>query len=293
MSKTMSAWDLVSQPPAPLIINLAPTGMVPSRTQTPNIPLAPREIISDVCRCIDLGASMVHLHARSEDGSPTDDPDIYAEIITGIRVHAPEVIIVTTTSGRCGFTIEQRASTLYLDGMAKPDMASLTPGSMNFSSGVSINEPDTIRHLAEIMKEKGIKPELEIFDLGMLNFALVLIDKGYIDPPFYFNIILGNMASVQAKLLHLAAIINDLPPQSCWSLGGIGRFQSHANALGVVIGHGVRVGLEDNLWFDAERTRLAGNADLVERIVRQAASFNRDIAQPIDVRQRLGLGSMP
>jgi 3-keto-5-aminohexanoate cleavage enzyme len=274
---------------APLIINLAPTGMVPTRSQTPYVPLTAGEIITDVRRCIGLGVSMVHLHARSEDGLPTSDPNIYIDIISEIRAHTPEVIIIATTSGRGGLELKRRTSTLYLDGLAKPDMASLTPGSMNFSSEASINEPSTIQRLAEIMKERGIKPELEIFDLGMVNYARILIDKGFIEPPFYFNIILGNVATVQTKLLHLASIVNDLPPQSYWSLGGIGQFQSHANALGVVIAHGVRVGLEDNLWLDADRTRLASNADLVERIVRQADSFERDIARPSHVRQLLGL----
>ena len=276
----------------PLIINLAPTGMVPTRSQTPHVPLTPGEIITDVCQCIELGVSMIHLHARSKDGSTSSDPEIYAEIITAIRAHAPDAIIVTTTSGRSGLAIERRASTLYLDGAAKPDMASLTPGSMNFSSEASINEPAVIQQLAEIMKEKGIKPELEIFDLGMVNYAKILIDKGFIEPPFYFNIILGNVATVQTKLLHIAAIINDLPPQSYWSLGGIGLCQSRANALGVVLGHGVRVGLEDNLWLDPECTRLARNADLVKRVARHAASIDRDIARPSYVRQRLGLGKV-
>src|SRR3990172_2887954 len=155
--------------PAPLIINLAPTGMLPNRSKTPYVPLTPKEIIKDVCRCIELGVSMVHLHARSEDGSPTNDPVLYTEIISDIRAFAPEVIIITTTSGRGGLEIERRTSTLYLKGAAKPDMASLTPGSMNFSSETSTNRPSDIRRLTEIMKEKDIKPELEIFDLGMVN----------------------------------------------------------------------------------------------------------------------------
>jgi 3-oxoadipate:acetyl-CoA acetyltransferase len=288
MSKVAGTQEAVN---APLIINLAPTGMLPTREQTPHAPLTPQEIIAVAGRCLDLGASMVHLHARATDGSPTADAGIYAEIITGIRNHAPDAVIVTTTSGRSGFSLEQRASTLFLEGAAKPDMASLTTGSVNFPSGASVNDPATIRRLAEIMQERGIRPELEIFDLGMLNYAQVLIDKGLVEPPFYFNIILGNIGSAQVRLSHLAAIIDGLPQQSCWSLGGIGRFQAQANALGVVFGHGVRVGLEDNLWLDAGRTRLASNADLVERVVRQAAACERQIATPAHVRRQLGLAA--
>jgi 3-keto-5-aminohexanoate cleavage enzyme len=273
----------------PLIINLAPTGMVPTRAQSPLVPLNPSEIAEDTARCAALGVSMVHLHARAQDGTPTEDIAVYKEIIDAIREQTPEMIIVTTTSGRVASEVERRASTLYLDHKFKPDMASLTLGSMNFSREASVNAPQTITRLAQIMQESGIKPELEIFDLGMVNFAKILIDKGLIEPPYYFNILLGNPGTAQATLLHLAAIIGDLPPQSIWSLGGIGRFQTQANALGVVMGHGVRVGLEDNLWLDNERTQLADNMQLVRRITAQAEALGRPIAQAQQVRNMLGL----
>lgn len=269
----------------PLVINLAPTGLVPNREQTPHIPLTPSEIAADVLRCVELGVSMVHLHARE----PSDDCSVFADIITRIRKKSPEVVVITSTSGRRMKEVERRASTIYLEGDAKPDMASLTLGSMNFSTEASVNDPKTIMRLAEIMLERGIRPELEIFDLGMVNVAKILIDKGLIAPPFYFNILLGNPATAQATLLHIAAIVNELPPQSVWSLGGIGRFQLKANALGVVMGNGVRVGLEDNLWLDDARTQLATNAQLVERIVAQANALGRPIASVESVREMLGL----
>lgn len=274
----------------PLIVNLAPTGLVPTREHSPHVPLTTAEIVADVLRCVELGASMVHLHAREPDGSPSIDSDVFAEIITGIRTRAPEVVIVSTTSGRRVKEVEQRAATLYLEGAAKPDMASLTLGSMNFATEASINDPRTITRLAEIMKERGIRPELEVFDLGMVNFAKILIDKDIIRPPFYFNILLGNPATAQATMLHLATIVNELPPQSVWSLAGIGRFQTRANALGVVMGNGVRVGLEDNLWLDDARTRLATNEQLVARVVAQANALGRPIASAQSVRERLGIG---
>ncbi|MES2072365.1 MAG: 3-keto-5-aminohexanoate cleavage protein [Pseudomonadota bacterium] len=273
----------------PLIINLAPTGMVPTRAQSPFVPLNPSEIAADVVRCVKLGVSMVHLHARAQDGAPTEDLAVYGDIIGAIREQVPETIIVTTTSGRVASEVERRASTLYLDHKLQPDMASLTLGSMNFSREASVNAPQTIIRLAQIMKEQGIKPELEVFDLGMVNFAKILIDKGLIEPPYYFNILLGNPGTAQATLLHLAAIVGDLPPQSIWSLGGIGRFQLQANALGVVMGHGVRVGLEDNLWLDDERTLLADNAQLVQRITDQAKALGRPIARAPEVRNMLAL----
>lgn len=272
-----------------LIINLAPTGLIPTRKQSPYVPLTPIEIAADVAQCAALGVSIVHLHARSEDGSASDDPAVFADIIRRVRAQTPDMIITTTTSGRVVQDIDRRAATLFLDGDAKPDMASLTLGSMNFATEASVNSPATIMRLAELMLKNGIRPELEVFDIGMINFAKILIQKGLIEAPFYFNFILGNPATAQATLLHLATLISDLPEQSFWSLGGIGRFQTKANALGIVMGDGVRVGLEDNLWLDDDRTQLATNVQLVERIVAQANAQGRAIATPKEVRARLGL----
>lgn len=277
----------------PLIINLAPTGLVPTRTQTPHVPLSAEEVAADCARCCAAGASMLHLHARAADGSPSCDRAVFGELVAAVRSKVPDAIIVTTTSGRRAPEVELRASSLTLEGAQKPDMASLTLGSLNFSAEASISSPSAVTRLAAIMQERGIRPELEVFDLGMVNFAKVLIDKGLIEPPFYFNILLGNVASAQASLLHLGTLVADLPPQSIWSVAGIGRHQSVANALGVAVGHGVRTGLEDNLWFDEARTTLATNLQLVQRVAAQAAALGRPLASREEVRQRLGLASRP
>ncbi len=273
----------------PLIINLAPTGIGSSSTYSPHVPVSPQKIADDVACCASLGVSMVHLHARNPDGTPSNESSIYSEIISSVRAQTPEIVIITSLSGRRVSEIECRTASLYLEGNVKPDMASLTLGSMNFSTETSVNTPKTIMRLAQIMKECGIKPELEVFDLGMVNVAKILIDKGLIEPPFYFNVLLGNPGTAQATLLHLSAIINDLPQQSFWSLAGIGRFQTKANALGVVMGNGVRVGLEDNLWFDDARLQLASNEQLVRRVVAQANAIGRPIASAREVRAMLGL----
>lgn len=277
----------------PLIVNLAPTGMVPTRAQTPHVPLTAEEVAADCARCCALGVTMLHLHARAADGSPSCDRAVFGNLVASVRSQCPDAIIVTTTSGRRSPEVAQRAASLTLEGEQKPDMASLTLSSLNFSTEASLSAPSTVMQLAAIMKERGIRPELEVFDLGMVNYAKVLIEKGLIDPPYYFNIILGNPASAQASLLHLGTLVADLPPQSLWSVGGIGRYQVLANALGVVVGDGVRTGLEDNLWLDDERTRLATNADLVARIVAQAMALGRPLATPNQVRSRLGLESKP
>lgn len=276
-----------------LIVNLAPTGLVPTRAQTPHVPLSAEEVAADCARCCALGASMLHLHARAADGSPSCERAVFGELVAAVRQRVPQAVIVTTTSGRRAPELEQRAASLTLEGERKPDMASLTLGSLNFSAEASLSAPDTVMRLAAIMKERGIRPELEVFDLGMVNFAKVLIDKVLIEPPFYFNILLGNPASAQASLLHLGTLVADLPPQSIWSVAGIGRYQALANALGVVVGHGVRTGLEDNLWLDDARTRLATNLQLVQRIVDQAEALGRPLATPQQVRSRLGLAVRP
>lgn len=272
-----------------LIINLAPTGMIPTRAQTPYVPLTSSEIAAEALDCAKLGVSMVHLHARDAEGKPSTDPKLFADIVSKIRAVNSEIVITATTSGRKVPDVEERASSLYLDGDLRPDMASLTLGSMNFATEASVNSPSTIMRLAEIMQNKGIRPELEVFDLGMINYAKILIDKGLISAPYYFNILLGNPATAQATMLHLATMVNELPVGSIWAVAGIGRFQTRANALGVVLGDGVRVGLEDNLWLDQERTQLATNAQLIERVVAQAHALGRPIASALDVRKRLDL----
>lgn len=266
--------------------------MIPQRSQSALVPLYPDEIVACVLECVQVGVSMVHLHARDQSGSASEDPVIYRDIIQGIRAEAPQIVIVTTTSGRNTQDIARRASTLYLYELcenAHPDMASLTLGSMNFSQSASLNSPQDIMELARIMQANGIKPELEIFDLGMVNFAKILIDKGLISAPYYFNIILGNPGTAQLQLSHLSSIVADLPPQSIWSVGGIGRYQTRANLLGMTMGHGIRIGLEDNLWFDDQRTQLASNQQLVQRMHSLATTMGRDISTPEMTRTLLGL----
>lgn len=274
-----------------LIINLAPTGMIPSKAMTPHVPVTPGEIISDVLECAALGASMIHLHARDLKGDPTYQKEIFAEIIAGIRRQNPDLVIIATTSGRTYQQFEQRAEVLELGGDLKPDMASLTLSSINFNKTASINSPEMIIRLAEKMQEKGIKPELEVFDLGMVNYAHYLIRKELLQPPYYFNILLGNIAAAQAKLLHLGVILSELPENSFWSVTGIGDRQGDMNALGVILADGVRVGLEDNIWYNQSRTVLATNADLVRRVLKVAEAMERPIATPAEVRGMLGLSA--
>lgn len=276
----------------PIILNFCPTGMIPTKAMTPHVPVSPAEIVSDVLDCVRAGANLVHLHARDAAGLPHYDREIYARQIAGIREAEPDLTVCVSLSGRNFGALEQRADPLELQGDVRPDMGSLTLASLNFPQQPSINAPDMVRRLAERMQERGIKPELEVFDVGMVNYANYLIDKGSLTPPYYFNILLGNLASAQATPAQLAAILSALPPDSIWCLAGIGRQQLTANTLGLLWGDGVRVGLEDNIWFDHERTTLARNRDLVERVVSLAVTFGRRVATAGEVRRRLGIAPL-
>lgn len=274
------------------ILNFTPTGMIPTKEMTPHVPLSVSEIVEDVHEASEIGITMVHLHARDAiTGEPTYKKNIYAKIVEGIRKYAPDLIICLSLSGRNFGELEQRSDPLLLDGNLKPDMGSLTLSSLNFNKTASINAPDMIADLAAIMKDKGIVPELEAFDIGMINYAKYLIKKNLIEPPFYFNLLFGNIACSQANLLHAGVMINDLPEQSLWSLAGIGNEQLKMNSLSLAFGGGVRVGLEDNIWYDTARTRLATNSDLLKRVHVIANANGRKVMNPKDFRKMMHMNS--
>lgn len=274
---------------SPLIICLAPTGMVPTREMTPHVPLQPNEIVRDVIEAGRLGITMVHLHARDEHGHPTYRKEVFAQIIDGIRESVPDLIIGVSCSGRNFKTFEQRADVLDLDGDLRPDMASLTASSLNFSRQASVNEPQMVLALAQRMLEREIVPEFEIFDLGMANYARYLVEKLGLKTPIYANIMLGNIAGAQADLLSIAAISHALPAGTLWGLGGMGNAQISVTALAAVLAPAVRTGLEDNLWLDRSRTQLTTNRDMVERLHQLAALSNRTVMKPADLRAHLRL----
>ena len=272
-----------------LIINAAITGMVPSRGSTPHVPLSPAEIVEDAVRCIRAGASIVHLHARDESGQPTYQKELYAEMIRGIRASCPHAILCVSTSGRKHSSFECRSDALYLDGDVKPDLGSLTMGSLNFPGQASVNTPEMIERLALTMKERGIVPEIEVFEPGMINAVKVLVKKGVLAGPFYMNILLGSLYSAPATLFDLSCMIKSIPAGSCWAATGIGRFQLKINLAAILMGGHVRVGLEDNIYFDNERRQLATNEQLIQRIVRLSADVGRAVATPAEARAMIGL----
>lgn len=281
MSALLSALDQ----PAPIV--LAPTGMVPTRAMTPHVPLTPEEIAADVAACARIGITSVHLHARDEDGDPTWHRDVYQRIVGLVREQTPEVLINVSTSGRTWSELERRADCLALDDDLKPDLASLTLSSLNFLSGPSINAPETIQGLARIMLDRGIVPELEIFDFGMVNYIGVLQRKGLLPGPVVANLFFGNVAGMQATLGEVGLAVDRLPPETVWSGAGLGDFQLTAQSLAVAAGGGVRVGLEDGIFLDRARTTLATNPGLVERVHELLSLHGREPMSSAALRERL------
>jgi uncharacterized protein (DUF849 family) len=271
------------------IVNACITGMIPRKADTPHVPTTPEEIAADTLACYRAGASIVHLHPRDANGDPSCDPGLFGDVIAGVRESCPDIVVCASCSGRIENTLERRSVPLLLEGDLKPEMASLTCGSMNFPKTASVNSPEIIVGLAQCMKDHGIKPEVEAFEPGMIHFAKYLIDKGILDAPIYANLLLGSLGTSAGSALDLSMMVNALPENTVWAAAGIGRYQLTINSLAIAMGGGVRVGLEDNIFYDWHDRSLATNAQLIERLVRIAAELGRRPATPDEARTIIGL----
>jgi 3-keto-5-aminohexanoate cleavage enzyme len=276
------------RPYPPLIINAAITGMVPRRSRVPHLPVTPAQIIEDAERCYEVGATILHLHARDANESPEWRREAYA-FIPEIRARCPGVVVCVTTSGRTFTDLDQRADVLKLEGDSRPDMASLTLGSLNFRDVASVNAPDTIRALAERMGEADIRPELEVFDTGMAYLAHTLRAEGLLPTPTYANLLLGSANTAPARMRDLASLVDALPTGTVWAAAGIGAFQLPMNAMAVFAGGHARTGLEDNPYYDQAARSPADNAGLVSRVAALAEIAGRIISTPDQTRSALGL----
>ena len=271
-----------------LIITLAPTGMIPTKESTTYVPITPEDIAKDTYEAYKLGASIVHVHARDEFGKPTYKKDVFEKIFSEIKRKCPNIIICATTSGRVHPQVEHRTEVLDL----QPEMASLTMGSLNFPQHPSVNSMETKKKIALTMKEKGILPELEIFEPGFINTAKYLARKGYLKTPLHFSLLLGSLGSMPANISDLTYLTQLLPSESNWSATGIGRFQVQINVAAILMGGHVRVGIEDSIYHNYPHEELATNVKLVERIVKIAKELHRDIATPKETREMLGLSDL-
>lgn len=272
------------------IINAALTGAVADFRKNANVPIVRDAIVEQAAAAHAAGAAIGHFHVRDDEGRPSTDADRFGAVFAELRQQEStrNMILCATTSGRHGQSLEQRTAVLQLPKDLRPDMASLTLGSLNFVSGASINDHDTVRRLSEKMLECGVKPELEVFDLGMVVFLHRLIEEGLVAPPFYVNILLGNLSSAQVDPLHFGALRSELPAESIVAVAGLGKHQLQATLLGIAAADGVRTGLEDNLWADQQRTP-ASNHGLVARAAEIATLAQRRITGSVELRDRLAL----
>ena len=241
------------------IINFTPTGTQTTRDNS-FAPLTPNEIIDSVHEANEMGISIVHLHARDEVTlENTYKKEVYQKIIEGIKKHCPELLICVSLTGRNFPELEKRSEVLQL----LPDMGSLTMSSLNFPSGASINQPEMILSLIKEMDKYGVQPEIECFDSGMLNYTNYIISKNILTPPYHINIILGNMYNGQCDLGTLSTIKNNLPSNSFTCLGGIGSQQLKSVTYGLLDFDGIRIGLEDNLYYKGKEKTT--NMELLKR----------------------------
>lgn len=271
----------------PMIVNVALTGAVPGKAENVNLPMSPEEIVADVLACADLGATTFHLHMRDEHGVPVHDRSRYERTLGGIRDARPELVLGVTTSSRVDPDLSVRSIGLEVDPALRPDFASLSLGSFNFPRTVSVNPPEQIRALLGRMGELGIRPELEVFELGMVNTLWSLLDAGLIPDPPVVNLLLGSLGSAPAFVGDLATMVARLPAGCEWAAAGIGRYQRPMTIAAAIMDGNVRTGLEDDPrgdgtpgWSNASAVRLAAAA---------AALAGRTIATPAEARQRLGL----
>lgn len=267
-----------------LIITCAVVGAEVTRADNPNVPYTAEEIAAEAVAAARAGAAMVHLHARRPDGTPTQDAGTYREIIERIRAAGTGVIIQVSTGGAIGMSAEERLQPLAL----QPEMASLTTGTVNFGSGVFWNPPDLIEQFARTMAALGVRPEIEVFEAGMIENALRLVRAGILEMPLHFDFVMGGPGWIPATPRHLVHLADSIPAGCTWSVAGVGRHQLPLAAMAIAMGGHVRVGLEDNVYY--RKGELAtGNAQLVERVVRIARELGRDVAGPDDARRILHL----
>ncbi|SFM46323.1 3-keto-5-aminohexanoate cleavage protein [Thermodesulforhabdus norvegica] len=266
-----------------LIITVAPTGSLPRKEQNPHVPVTPQEIVDCALRCEELGASIVHIHVRDRDQNPSDDPKLFQEVVSGLKAAGSKLIIQISTGGRAGSGLESRIARLNVPC----EMASLTTGSVNFPNSVYVNPPADVKALAEAMRERGIKPEMEIFDTSMVQPAIDLAKEGIVSTPIHFNFVMGLKGTQPATIEQLVHLKRMIPENSTWTVTGIGRFQLPLAVHAILMGGHVRVGLEDNIYY--KKGVVASNEMLVERIVRLAREFDREIATPGEAREILHL----
>ena len=272
----------------PCIITVAITGSVPRKEHNPAVPITVPEQVESTHEAFEAGATLAHCHVRNDDGSTSSDPEKFARLKEGLEKHCPGMIIQFSTGGRSG-NGHERGGMLPL----KPDMASLSTGSVNFPTRIYENTPELIDWLAAEMLEHGVKPEIEVFDLSMLFKAVEMQHKGQMKGPLHVQFVMGvkNAMPVDRETFdfYVATLIR-IAPDATWTGAGIARDQITLNRWSLEQGGHCRTGLEDNIRWDKSRL-AASNAELVGRVADMCAEYGRTVATPTEARQMLGLAA--
>ena len=268
-----------------LIISCCICGAEVTKENNPAVPYTVEEIVREAKSAYDAGAALIHLHVRWDDGTPTQDKGRFQECVDAIRKVCPDVIIQPSTGGAVGMTDLERLQSTEIT--PTPEMATLDCGTCNFGGDeIFINTDNTIANFGDIMKQRGIKPECEVFDKGMIDLALKAAKKGHIDYPMHFDFVLG--VQMTATVRDLVFMVGSIPPGSTWTATGIGKTCWDIVAATIAMGGHVRVGFEDNVYM-SKGVLAKSNGEMVERVVQTAKLMNREIATPDEARQILGL----
>jgi 3-keto-5-aminohexanoate cleavage enzyme len=272
---------------SPMVITAAIVGAETSRAQTPHLPISAEEIGIEAQKCREAGAAMIHLHVRNPDGSPSQSPELFRAAIREIRKRC-DILIQTSTGGAVGMGVDERCGPLTLTGGDKPDMATLTTGTVNFGEDVFWNPRPLVREIAQRIRAIRIRPEIECFDVGMIDEASYLAKEGLVELPAHFDFVMGVPGAISARPESLDFMIGSLPKGSTWTVAGVGRHQLPFAELGAERGGNARVGLEDNIYL-SKGVLAKGSWELVADTAQRAKAKGRELATPAQARQLLRL----
>jgi 3-keto-5-aminohexanoate cleavage enzyme len=271
----------------PMVITAAMVGAETTREQTPYLPISADEIGEDAAKCREAGAAMVHIHVRKPDGSPSQDAELFRAAIRAIRARC-DILIQVSTGGAVGMSVDERCGGITLTGADRPDMATLTTGTVNFGNDVFSNPRPLIRDIATRIKGLGIKPEIECFDAGMIDEARALDKEGFIGLPAHFDFVLGVGGALGATVEALDFMRSYLPKGSTWTCAAMGRHQLSFVEHSAERGGNARVGLEDNIYV-SKGVLARGNWELVAEAAKRAKAKGRTLATPQQARELLRL----
>ncbi len=272
-----------------VIITAALTGSRITREKSPHIPITPEEITQSAIDCWRAGAATVHVHVRDpKTGLGTQDINLFRQVVEPLR-EKTNLVLCLTTSGIPGRNLptEERLAPLAL----KPELASLDAGSINLGGDVFVNSPSFLEEAAERMKKEGVKPELEVFDTGMVVTCLRMRDEGRLEEPLHFQFVLGTPWGAPATPKSFLHLYEHLPSNATWSVIGIGKGHLPVSMMALTMGGHIRVGLEDNIYYQSG-VLAKSNAQMVERMVRISREYGRDVASSDETRRILGLRSL-